>query len=75
MMAYDAPEYGWRSEQIRGRAFTVAWRDADTADALKAASQAERDAALRTRLHGLWLLRAGWTLGAVAAVVGVHDHM
>ena len=27
---------------------------------------------LRTRLHGLWLLRSGWRLPAVAAAVGVH---
>jgi transposase len=27
---------------------------------------------LRTRLHGLWLLRAGRALGEVAQVVGVH---
>jgi transposase len=50
----------------------VEWRDEDTAEALKAAYQAERDPATRTRLHGLWLLRCGWTLGAVAGALGVH---
>lgn len=39
---------------------------------LKAAYQAERDAAVRTRLHGLWLLHEGRSLGEVAEVVGVH---
>lgn len=41
-------------------------------EGLKAAYQAERDPAVRTRLHGLWLLRSGRSLGEVAAVVGVH---
>jgi hypothetical protein len=41
------------------------WRDEDTEEALKAIYQAERDPALRTHLHALWLLRCGWTLGAV----------
>lgn len=44
----------------------------DTPAALKAAYQAEREPAIRTRLHGLWLLRSGWTLRAVAAAVGAH---
>jgi hypothetical protein len=26
---------------------------------------------VRTRLHGLWLVRQGWTMAAVAPVVGV----
>ena len=59
----------WRN---LGRPFRVAWRAADTTAALKAAYQAERDLALRPRLHGLWLLRAGWRLEAVAEVVGVQ---
>lgn len=39
---------------------------------MKGAYQAERDRAIRTRLHALWLLRSGWTLGAVAEAVGTH---
>lgn len=50
----------------------VRWAAADTAEALHAAYRAEADAAVRMRLHGLWLLRAGRTVGAVAAAVGVH---
>src|SRR5262245_933609 len=57
---------------IRGRPFSVEWRDEDTEEALKAAYQAERDPSLRTRLHGLWLLRGGWTLSATAGALGVH---
>jgi len=57
---------------MRGRRFEVAWREQDTGEALKAAYQGERDIELRTRLHGLWLLRSGWGLSSVAAAVGVH---
>mgnify|MGYP000586685286 CR=1 FL=1 len=42
-----------------GRPFEVTWRQEDTAEALKAAYQGQRDPVLRTRLHGLWLLRSG----------------
>src|SRR5688572_19590845 len=56
-----------------GRPFVVAWETADTAAALKDAYQAERDAAIRTRLHALWLLRRGWRREPVAEVVGVDD--
>jgi|DewCreStandDraft_2_1066082.scaffolds.fasta_scaffold30398_1 transposase len=48
------------------------WQPADTPEALKAAYQAEREPQRRTRLHGLWLLRSGWTLERVAEAVGVH---
>lgn len=57
---------------MRGRPFEVVWREGDTPEALKAAYQKERDSEIRTRLHGLWLLRLGWRLGAVAEVVGTH---
>lgn len=56
---------------MRGRLFRVAWDDEDTVEALKARYQAERDVGLRTRLHGLWLLRSGWRMGPVADAVGV----
>lgn len=55
-----------------GRPFRVDWRTEDTQEALKAAYLAERDSRLRTRLHGLWLLRTGRKLGDVASVMGVH---
>ena len=57
---------------MRGRPFEVAWREEDTTEALKAAYRGERDIELRTRLHGLWLLRSGWRLSSVAGTVGVH---
>ena len=57
---------------MRGRPFEVAWREEDTANALKALYQGERNVELRTRLHGLWLLRSGWRLPSVAGAVGVH---
>ena len=57
---------------MRGRPFEVAWREEDAAQALKAAYRRERDIELRTRLHGLWLLRSGRRLSSVAATVGVH---
>ena len=54
-----------------GRPFRVDWHPEDTEEALKAAYRAEQDTMLRTRLHGLWLLRSGRQLGEVASVVGV----
>ena len=57
---------------MRGRRFEVTWREEDTTEALKAAYQGERDPQLRTRRHGLWLLRTGWRLPSVSAAVGVH---
>jgi len=50
----------------------VEWAPADTPEALKAAYQAERDRQRCSQLHGLWLLRSGWTLEEVAEAVGVH---
>lgn len=49
-----------------GRPFRVNWRPEDGPEALKAAYLSERDGNLRTRLHGLWLLRSGWQLSDVA---------
>ncbi|HZA21132.1 MAG TPA: helix-turn-helix domain-containing protein [Dehalococcoidia bacterium] len=57
---------------MRRRPFKVAWLEGDTPEALKAAYQKERDSEVRTRLHGLWLLRCGWRLGMVAEVVDTH---
>ena len=55
-----------------GRPFRVEWRPEGTPEALKASYLAERDINLRTRLHGLWLLRSGRRLSAVASVLWVH---
>ncbi len=57
---------------MRGRPFEVGWREEYTTEALKAAYRRERDIELRTRLHGVWLLRSGRRLSSVAATVGVH---
>lgn len=57
---------------MRGRSLQSAWREEDTDEALKAAYRAEPDGSVRTRLHGLWLLRAGWSLRLVAELLGTH---
>lgn len=55
-----------------GRPFVVNWRPEDTSESLRTAYRAQQDTMLRTRLHGLWLLRSGRQLGEVSSVVGVH---
>jgi transposase len=57
---------------MRGRRFQVEWQAEDTVAALRSAYQREGEGAIRQRLHGLWLLRSGWGLGAVAAALGAH---
>ena len=57
---------------MRGRPFQVTWHPEDQPHVLKAAYKGQRDIELRTRLHGLWLLRSGRTLADTAATVGVH---
>ena len=57
---------------MMGRPLLIEWSLEDTPEALKAAYQAEHDVVLRTRLHGLWLVRSGWQLGKAATAVGVH---
>ena len=57
---------------MMGRPLRIDWSLEDTPEALKAAYQAEHDVVLRTRLHGLWLVRSGWQLGKAATAVGVH---
>ena len=54
-----------------GRPFRVGWHPEDTPEALREACRAQQDTMLRTRLHGLWLLRSGRQLGEVASVVGL----
>lgn len=57
---------------MRGRSLQTAWQPEDTDEVLKAAYRAEPDGPLRTRLHGLWLLRTGWSMRLVAEVLGTH---
>lgn len=57
---------------MAGRKIRVRWAEADTVEALHAAYRQERQGKLRTRLHGLWLVRRGETIGQAAASVGVH---
>jgi len=52
--------------------FVVVWRPEETAEALRRAYREEADGEVRTRLHGLWLVRRGQRLAEVAQVVGVH---
>jgi transposase len=55
-----------------GKRFAVEWEEADTESALKERYRAEPDAERRMRVQGLWLLRQGQHVTAVAAAVGVH---
>ena len=55
-----------------GRPLRIDWHGEDTQGSLKSAYQSERDIGLRTRLHGLWLVRSGYQLGEAARAVGVH---
>ena len=55
-----------------GKLFVLAWAQEDTEAALKERYRAEADAARRMRVQGLWLLRQGQHVTAVAAAVGVH---
>lgn len=56
---------------MRGRPFVVNWREDDTEETLKAAYLGEHEGVIRSRLHALWLLRAGHSLGAVTTTLGV----
>jgi transposase len=57
---------------MRGRSLQIAWQAEETNEALKAAYRTEPDGPVHTRLHGLWLLRAGWSLRLVAELLGTH---
>ena len=57
---------------MQGRPLRIDWRPEDTAAALKARYLAERDVRLRSRLHGLWLVREGWPIVKAGEAVGVH---
>lgn len=54
-----------------GRPLRVDWRDGDTAEALQARYRAEGRRDVRPRLHALWLVRSGRTVGETAAALGV----
>jgi transposase len=56
---------------MRGRPLVVEWHE--DAEALRQAYRRERDAERRTRLHALWLIRAGDSARAAARAVGVHE--
>lgn len=56
----------------RGRPFRIDWSAEETAEQLQARYRAEKDGEVRSRLHGLWLLRIGRSLGEVAELVGMH---
>jgi transposase len=53
-----------------GRPLVVAWQE--DAATLRRLYRAEPDAQIRPRLQALWLLRQGYRMGEVAAVVGVN---
>jgi transposase len=51
----------------------VAWAAEDDVASLQARSRRERRADVRSRLHGLWLVRGGRSAREAAAVLGVHE--
>ena len=55
-----------------GRPLRIEWDEDDSPAALKEAYHSQRDVSVRTRLHGLWLIRSGWQIKAAAEAVGVH---
>ena len=57
---------------MQGRPLRIEWGVEDTVEALRARYLSERDVRLRSRLHGLWLVRDGWPIVKAAEVVGVH---
>ena len=57
---------------MAGRRLRVVWQAADTVEGLQQAYRREKNGMNRSRLHGLWLLRSGQTVGQVAQTLGVH---
>ncbi len=57
---------------MAGRRLNIEWRAEDTSETLKEAWQAESKHAVKMRLHGLWMLRRGMSIGEVAFVLDVH---
>src|SRR5437667_3035796 len=57
----------------RGRKLVIEWAAEDDAAGLQARYRRERQADVRPRLHGLWLLRTGRSARETAGVLGVHE--
>ena len=57
---------------MAGRRLHIEWRAEDTPETLKEAWQAEREPAVKMRLHGLWMLRRGMSVSEVARALDVH---
>ncbi len=57
---------------MAGRRVQIVWEAADTGAALRERYRRQKEGEVRTRLHGLWLLRSGWAMEQVAGIVGVH---
>lgn len=53
-----------------GKPFVMVWAEADSEEALKQRYLGEAHPRRRQWLHGLWLLRRGWRVDAVADAVG-----
>ncbi|HVL25549.1 MAG TPA: helix-turn-helix domain-containing protein [Thermomicrobiales bacterium] len=54
---------------MRGRPLVIEWKE--SADELRRRYEAERNGHRRARLHALWMLRQGHTIGEAGHVVGV----
>ena len=54
-----------------GRPLRIQWHEDDTPTALKEAYLSQRDVSVRTRLHGLWLIRSGCSLPQRTEMGGV----
>jgi transposase len=57
---------------MAGRRMRLTWDDRDTVDALYEAYRHEAKGEVRTRLHGLWLLRRDERMPEIAKTLGVH---
>lgn len=55
---------------MRGRPLVIEWQE--DAGTLHAAYRREADGEIQPRVHALWLLREGHSLGETAQLVGVH---
>ncbi len=55
---------------MRGKTLQIDWQQDQ--NALKAAYQSEQNAAIKPRLHLLWLVRQGHTVRQAAQLIGVH---
>ena len=55
---------------MRGKTLQIDWQQDEAS--LKAAYQGEQNAAIKPRLHLLWLVRQGYTVRQAAQLIGVH---